>query len=62
MLDGIVFFGGMLALIVVAGGLRLVDARRGFSAEEKKARLKQRLPFVMGTFFGLVFYVFFRSM
>ena len=62
MLDAIVFFGGMLVLIVVAGGLRLADARAGYSADEKKARLQKRLPFVMGAFFGLVFFILFRSM
>ena len=29
MLDAIVLFGGMLLLILVAGGLRLADARGG---------------------------------
>ena len=62
MLDAIVFFGGMLVLIVVAGGLRLADARAGYSPEEKKARLQKRLPFVMGAFFALVFFILFRSM
>ena len=62
MLDGIVFFGGMLVLVIVAGGLRIADARAGYSEDEKKERLKKRLPFVMGAFFALVFYIFFRSL
>ena len=62
MLDGIVFFGGLFLLLIVALALRSADARGGYSEEEKKARLKKRLPFVMGAFFGLVFYILFRSM
>lgn len=62
MLDGIVFFGGLFLLLIVALALRIADARGGYSEEEKKARLKKRLPFVMGAFFGLVFYILFRSM
>ena len=61
MLDAIVFFGGMLLLILVAGGLRVADARGGYSDEEKKARLKKRLPFVMGAFFALVFFILLRQ-
>ena len=62
MLDGIVFFGGMFVLIVIAGGLRIADARGGYSEEEKKARLKKRMPFVMGAFFALVVFILVRSM
>ena len=62
MLDGIVFFGGMFVLIAVALGLRIADANGGYSEDEKKARLKKRLPFVMGAFFALVFFILFRSM
>lgn len=62
MLDGIVFFGGLIVLLIVALGLRIADARGGYSEEEKKARLRKRLPFVMGAFFGLVFFILFRSM
>ena len=61
MLDAIVFFGGMLVLILVAGGLRLADARGGYSEDEKKARLRKRLPFVRGAFFALVFFVLLRQ-
>lgn len=62
MLDGIIFFGGLFALLLVAVALRVADARGGYTPEQKQARLKQRLPFVMGGFFALVFFILFRSM
>jgi hypothetical protein len=62
LLDAVVFFGGMLLLAGIAGALRIRDARAGLSPDEKKARLKARLPWVMGAFFGLVFYILFRTM
>lgn len=62
MLDAIVFFGGLILLLVVATALRIADARGGYSAEEKKARLQKRLPFVMGGFFALVAFILVRSM
>jgi hypothetical protein len=62
MLDGIIFFGGLFALLFVALALRIADARGGYSAEEKKARLQKRLPFVMGAFFALVGFILVRSM
>jgi hypothetical protein len=62
LLDAVVFFGGMIALAVVAAALRIRDARAGLTDAEKKARLKGRLPWVMGAFFALVFYILFRTM
>jgi hypothetical protein len=62
LLDAVVFFGGMIVLAIVAGALRIRDARAGLTDEQKKARLKGRLPWVMGAFFALVFYILFRTM
>ena len=62
MLDAFVFFGGLIVLLIVAVGLRVADARGGYSEEEKKARLKKRLPFVMGAFFVLVGFILVRSL
>jgi hypothetical protein len=60
--DGVVFFGGMILLVVIAGWLRIRDARAGLTTAEKQARLKRRLPWVMGAFSGLVIYILLRTM
>lgn len=62
MLDAIIFFGGLMALLIVATALRIADARGGYSPQEKKIRLEKRLPFVMGAFFALVLFILVRSM
>ena len=62
MLDAIIFFGGLILLLIIATALRIADARGGYSEEEKKARLKKRLPFVMGAFSALVFFILIRSL
>lgn len=60
--DGLAFFAIIIGLAIWAGAMRLRDARSGLSAEEKKARLQRRLPWVMGVFFGACFYIMIRSL
>jgi hypothetical protein len=60
LIDGVVFFGILFALLIYAGAMRIRDARAGLSEEEKKARLKKRLPFVMGGFFAACIYIALR--
>ena len=56
LVDGLVFFGGLFALAIFALVMRLRDARSGLSLEERQARLKRRLPWVIGAMMGLVVY------
>jgi hypothetical protein len=56
LVDGLVFFGGLFALAIFALVMRLRDARAGLSLEERQARLKRRLPWVIGAMMGLVAY------
>jgi hypothetical protein len=60
MFDGLIFFAGLFLLLLVAVALRIADARGGYSPEEKKVRMQKRLPFLMGAFFTLVFFVLLR--
>ena len=56
LVDGLVFFGGMFLLVIYAAIMRLRDASAGLSKEERQARMKRRLPWVMGAMMGLVLY------
>lgn len=55
-IGGVVFFGGLFGLLIVALVLRLRDARAGLGAEEKQARMKRRLPWIVGAMMGLCLY------
>jgi hypothetical protein len=62
LIDGIAFFAILFGLALFAGAMRLRDARSDLSAEQKQARLKGRLPWVMGAFFGACGYILIRSL
>jgi hypothetical protein len=60
LIDGLVFFGGLIALAIYAAVMRVRDVRAGHDIEERRVRMRRRLPWVMGGMFGLVFYIVLR--
>ena len=52
LISAILFFVVLIGLLVYALAMRIRDHRAGLAPEVIQQRMKQRLPWVMGIFFG----------